>query len=113
MNIEFVKSFKESNYFNFANDYIGNDTYNGSKTMYYTIYEDDNWPAGERIATFDRIGGGTIEIQYRSADDFYEKNTLFSADGPFWSQINWNAAPPSLGINRSNSEITYRMKVLP
>jgi hypothetical protein len=83
-NTDIVKTHKSSNFFKWG-EIVGNDSDNGSRNMYHVIYEDDNWPAVERTATFDKVGGGVIEIRYRSEDLYYSKFRLDASEGPLFA----------------------------
>ena len=121
-NTDIVKTHKSSNFFKWG-DLVGDNSNNGSRYMYYVIYEDDNWPAVERTATFEKVGGGTVEIPYRSEDLFYHQKRFNASDGPFYTSsavmespftgsVTFNNAT-NPGYFLSNSNISYGVKVNP
>lgn len=115
-NKEFIRSHKSTNYFKWGTT-LGDNPDNVAQTMYYVIYEDDNWPAVERTATLDKVGGGTVEFLYRSEDLFYDSNTIYSSNGPDYS--NGRCLPGfgclimGYGYDRYNSDIEYKVRVNP
>jgi hypothetical protein len=111
-NVGIVRTHKSTNNFKWS-DIIGNDAYNGSKYMYYVIYEDDNWPVGNRVASFDRVGGGIIQIEYRSADDYYSTDILLGSKGPLYANGVSVFGITFYGRYISNSEIEYHIEVKP
>lgn len=48
----------------------------------YVIFEYDTWPTGTRTATWD-LGGTTLNWEYRSADGFYDKQTVYKTNFSF------------------------------
>lgn len=115
-NKEFITSHKSTNYFRWGTT-LGDNANNVAQTMYYVIYEDDNWPAVQRTATLNKVGGGTVEIQYRSEDLFYDSNTLYSSNGPRWAN-GYTISLPFFnilvyGVNYINSDIEYGIRVKP
>ncbi len=53
----------------------------------YVIFEYDTWPTGTRTATWE-LGGATLSWLYRSADGFYDKQTVFKTNFSFHSVNN-------------------------
>jgi hypothetical protein len=50
--------------------------------VYYVIFEYDTWPTGLRDARWDK-SNGTLILQYRSADGWYDKRQIGRFDTPF------------------------------
>lgn len=50
--------------------------------VYYVIFEYDTWPTGLRDARWDK-SNGTLILQYRSADSWYDKRQIGRWDTPF------------------------------
>jgi hypothetical protein len=53
----------------------------------YVIFEYDTWPTGRKEAKWE-IGGAELTWLYRSADDFYDKQTVFKTNFAFHSVNN-------------------------
>lgn len=45
----------------------------------YVIFEYDTWPTGTRTATWE-LGGSTLNWEYRSADGYYDKQTVYKTN---------------------------------
>ncbi len=48
----------------------------------YVIFEYDTWPTGKRTASWE-LGGATLNWEYRSADGYYAKQTVFKTNFAF------------------------------
>lgn len=119
-NVDIVKTHKSTIFFKWG-DIVGNEPNNGSQYMYYVIYEDDNWPAGERTAIFNSFGGSTVEIPYRSADDYYHINRFEATNSTLYAtklvyETAFGTAIIDNGQNGyiiNDSNISYKVVVIP